>query len=67
VLIRSTTSPVWEREIWVGNVTGYTMRNVSIDDIVIGVKAVDRDGNASLVSSYTEPVLPSMLTPSTAK
>ena len=42
VVMRSTTSPVWEREIWVGNVTSYTMPDVSIDDIVIGVKAVDR-------------------------
>jgi len=63
VLLRSTTSPVWEREIWVGNVTSYTMRDVSIDDVVIGVKAVDRDGNQSLVSCYTEPVLPGLVTP----
>ena len=63
VMVRSTTSPVWEREVWVGNVTSYTMPDVSIDDIVIGVKAVDRDGNQSVVSCYTEPVLPSLLTP----
>jgi hypothetical protein len=67
VLIRSTTSPVWEREVWVGNVTSFTMPDVSIDDIVIGVKAVDKDGNASLVSAYQEPVLPSLITPTTAK
>ncbi len=67
VMMRSTTSPVWEREIWVGNVTTYTMADVSIDDVVIGVKAVDRDGNRSLVSPYMEPVLPSLLTPATAK
>jgi hypothetical protein len=67
VVIRSTTSPVWEREVWVGNVTSYTMPDVSIDDIIIGVKAMDKDGNASLVSPYLEPVLPSMITPTTAK
>ena len=67
VLIRSTTSPAWEREVWVGNVTSYTMPDVSIDDIVIGVKAVDKDGNSSLVSAYQEPVLPSLITPTTAK
>jgi hypothetical protein len=67
VLVRSTTSPVWEREVWIGNVTSYTMPDVSIDDVVIGVKAVDKDGNASLVSPYMEPVLPSMMTPATAK
>ena len=67
VVMRSTTSPVWEREIWVGNVTSYVLPDVSIDDVVIGVKAVDREGNQSVVSPYREPVLPGMLTPSTAK
>lgn len=67
VMTRSTTSPVWEREIWAGNVTTYTLPDVSIDDIVIGVKAVDRDGNQSIVSCYAEPVLPGMLTPSEKK
>jgi hypothetical protein len=67
VMVRSTTSPVWEREIWVGNVTSYTMPDVSIDDLVIGVKAVDRDGNQSVVSCYREPVLPGSLTPAERK
>jgi hypothetical protein len=67
VVMRSTTSPVWERETWVGNVTSYVLPDVSIDDVVIGVKAVDRDGNQSVVSPYREPVLPGMLTPSQAK
>jgi hypothetical protein len=34
---------------------------------VIGVRAVDRDGNQSLVSCYAEPVVPSMLTPAQKK
>ena len=67
IVTRATTSPQWERETWVGDVTSYTMPNVSIDDIAIGVKAVDKDGNQSIVSPYREPVLPSMLTPATAK
>ncbi len=67
VVMRSTTSPVWEREIWVGNVTRYTMPDVSIDDIVIGVKAIDRDGNQSVVSCYAEPILPGVLTPAEKK
>ncbi len=67
VLVRSTTSPVWEREIWVGNVTTYTMPDLSIDDVVIGVKAVDREGNQSPVSCYAEPVLPGLLTPAEKK
>ena len=63
VVLRATTAPDWEREIWVGNVTGYTMPDVSIDDIVIGVKAVDRDGNQSLVSTYLEPVIQQLTAP----
>ncbi|HET8548161.1 MAG TPA: M20/M25/M40 family metallo-hydrolase [Bryobacteraceae bacterium] len=55
VLVRSTTSPVWEREVYVGNVDRYVMPDVSIDDRVIGVRAVDRDGNQSLVAAYLEP------------
>jgi hypothetical protein len=55
IVIRPTTSLTWEKEIWVGKVTSYTLRDVSIDDVVLGVKAVDNDGNASLVSAYQEP------------
>jgi Peptidase family M28 len=54
VVIRDTTSPVWQREIYVGNVTEYTMPDFSIDDVVIGVKAIDKDGNQSLVSVYEQ-------------
>lgn len=56
VVIRATTAPDWEREIWVGNATSYVLSGFSIDDVVIGVKAVDRDGNQSMVSAYLEPV-----------
>ena len=52
VVLRSTTAPYWEREIFVGRTNEYTMQGVSIDDIVLGVKAVDKDGNESLVSTY---------------
>jgi hypothetical protein len=67
VVIRSTTAPMWEHETWVGNVTSFTMPDVSIDDVAIGVKAVDADGNQSAVSPYMEPVQPSLLTPATAR
>jgi len=66
VMIRSTTAPDWEREIWVGNVTSYTLPDVSIDNIVLGVKAVDRDGNQSLVSAYLEPVSRALTAPPAA-
>src|SRR5580658_3094859 len=54
VVIRDTTSPVWQREIYVGNVTEYIIPDFSIDDVVIGVKAIDKDGNQSLVSVYEQ-------------
>jgi hypothetical protein len=52
IVMRDSTSPVWQKQIAVGNVREYVLPDVSIDDIVIGVKAVDRDGNESLVSAY---------------
>jgi|SRR5215469_1239696 len=52
VVMRKSTSPDWEREIFVGNVNQYTLKDVSIDDVVFGVKAVDKDGNESLVTPY---------------
>jgi hypothetical protein len=58
VVMRSTTSPVWEREIYVGNVNEYTIPDLSIDNIVLGVKAIDKDGNQSLVSAYVQGNLP---------
>jgi len=57
VVMRSTTSPGWEREIYVGNVTQYTIPNLSIDDVVLGVKAIDKDGNQSMVSAYVQGTL----------
>ena len=53
ILIRDTTAPLWQKEIYVGNVMEYTMPDTSIDDVVIGVRAIDKDGNPSLVSAYT--------------
>lgn len=55
VVVRSTTAPYWDHEIFVGKVNEYTLPQVSIDDIVIGVKAIDKDGNESLVSAYVAP------------
>jgi len=53
VLWRKTTSPDWEKEISVGNQTEYTLNDVSIDEYIFGVCAVDQNGNESLVSAYT--------------
>jgi hypothetical protein len=56
ITIRSTLSPMWEREIFVGNVKEYTLKDFSIDDVVIGIKAIDKDGVESLVAAYPDPV-----------
>jgi len=36
----------------VGKVEEYSFPDVSIDNVVFGVKAVDHDGNESLVAPY---------------
>ena len=55
VVMRKTTSPLWENEIFVGKTTTYTLPNVNIDEVVLGVKAIDQDGNESPVSAYVAP------------
>jgi Zn-dependent M28 family amino/carboxypeptidase len=55
VVMRSTTSPQWEKQIFVGNVTSYTLPNVNIDEVVLGVKAINKNGDESPVSAYVTP------------
>ncbi len=55
VVMRKTTSPYWEREIDVGNVTGYVFKDVSIDEWVFGVRAIGTNGAESLTSVYVNP------------
>jgi len=55
VVMRATTSPYWEREIYVGKVNTYTLKDVSIDDAKFGVKAIGADGSESLVTPYAYP------------
>lgn len=52
IVMRATIVPFWDREIFVGKVTEYTLPGLSIDDLVLGVKAIDKDGHESLVSPY---------------
>jgi len=52
IVIRSSTAPYWEQQIYVGKVTEYTLPGVSIDDIIFGVKAIDNDGHESLVAPW---------------
>jgi hypothetical protein len=52
VVMRSTTDPDWRREVFVGNTNQFTFPNTPIDQLVFGVKSVDRDGHESPVSAY---------------
>jgi hypothetical protein len=52
VVMRPTTAPYWERETFVGDKTEFALPDVSIDEWVFGIKAVDQAGNESLVSPY---------------
>ncbi len=54
VVMRKSTAPYWEREINVGNVNEFVMPNFSIDEVVFGIKAIDKDGNESLVAPYVQ-------------
>jgi hypothetical protein len=56
VVMRSTTAPFWEREFYVGKTEQFTLKNVSIDEVVLGVRAIDNEGFASLVTAWTLPV-----------
>jgi hypothetical protein len=55
IVMRSTTASDWEQEIYVGKVNEYLLKDVSIDDLRFGVKAIDNDGHESLVSAYVYP------------
>jgi hypothetical protein len=55
VVIRSTTAPDWEQEVYVGNRNEYLLKDISIDEFRFGVKSIDSDGNESLVAPYVYP------------
>jgi hypothetical protein len=55
IVMRPTTSPFWEQEIFVGKVNEYTLKDVSIDDVRFGVKAIGVDGTESMVTPYVYP------------
>ena len=55
VVLRTTTAPYWEQEIYVGKLTQFTLKDVSIDDVKFGVKAIGVNGAESLVTPYAYP------------
>jgi hypothetical protein len=50
VVWRESTDPLWTHTIPVGNVTTYTIPDLSKDNVQVGVRAVDRDGHRSPVA-----------------
>ena len=52
---RDAWTPDWQHAVTVGNVTEFVMPNVSIDDFVFGVAAINAEGNESLVAAYVNP------------
>jgi hypothetical protein len=49
IVWRDTTEPLWTHSRFVGNVTSYTVRDITKDNFQFGVRAVDRAGNRSPV------------------
>ncbi|HXH37979.1 MAG TPA: M20/M25/M40 family metallo-hydrolase [Thermoanaerobaculia bacterium] len=54
IVIRETTSDEWEKVIPVGKVARYTLKDFTIDNVFMGVRAVDADGNRSPVRTPEE-------------
>jgi hypothetical protein len=57
VVWRATTSPYWEHHRDTGDVTRFTLPNVSKDNFVFGLIAIDKEGHAS-PASYPKPYRP---------
>ncbi|MGE3273630.1 MAG: M20/M25/M40 family metallo-hydrolase [Vicinamibacterales bacterium] len=55
VFWRDAWTPDWEHEAVVGDVAEFVLPNVSIDDYIFGVAAIDAAGHESLVSAYVNP------------
>ncbi len=53
ILMRSTTEPMWQRSIFVKkDATQFLMPNVSIDEYIFALQALDNEGNPSLPATY---------------
>ncbi|MGQ0542140.1 MAG: M20/M25/M40 family metallo-hydrolase [Blastocatellia bacterium] len=55
IVWRETSTPEWTNSIRVGNMTNYTVKNMSKDNYFFGVRAVDKSGNKSPIS-FPRPV-----------
>jgi hypothetical protein len=61
VFWRQAWSPDWEHELTLGDVAEASLPGVSIDDVVLGVAAVDRTGHESLITAYVTPTRAKMV------
>jgi peptidase M28-like protein len=50
IVYRETNAPYWQHTIPVGNVTSFTVKGITKDNFIFGVRAVDTDGNRSVVT-----------------
>jgi peptidase M28-like protein len=50
IVYRDTNMPYWQHTIPVGNVPSYTVKGTTKDNYLFGVRAVDHDGNRSVVT-----------------
>ena len=55
IVWRDTTAATWTNSQAVGNVTTFTMKGMSKDNYFFGVRAIDKEGNRSMVT-YPRPV-----------
>jgi len=65
IVVRETTVDDWEKVIPVGKVAKYTFKDFTIDNVFMGVRAVDKDGNRSPVRTPEER-LPEVAKPTVA-
>ncbi len=57
IVWRDTTAPFWQHARDAGNVTRFTLKGISKDNVIFGVQAYDRDGNLS-PAAYPLPYYP---------
>jgi Zn-dependent M28 family amino/carboxypeptidase len=50
IVWRDTDAPMWQHSRAVGNVTSYTVKGLSKDNFIFGIRAVDKAGHKSLAS-----------------
>ena len=55
IVWREAWTPDWQHEVTVGDLDGFVLEDISIDDYVFGVAAIGPDGHESLVSAYVRP------------